>query len=59
LIKCRVVGPSGEARAVPAKFALDKTAPLQATLQTLLWLGALAIAAISAALLVATVFGAH
>jgi hypothetical protein len=59
LIKCRVVGPSGEARAVPAKSLLDKTAPLQATMQTLLWLGALAIAAVLAALLVATVFGAH
>jgi len=54
-----VAAPGGEARLVPAKFALDKTAPLQATLQTLLWLGALAIAAIVAALLVATVFGAH
>jgi hypothetical protein len=54
-----VVDPGGETRAVPAKFVLDKTAPLQATLQTLLWLGALAIAAILAALLVATVFGAH
>ncbi len=51
--------PSGEARAVPAKSLLEKTAPLQATMQTLLWLGALAIAAILAALLVATVFGAH
>jgi hypothetical protein len=59
LIKCRVADPGGEARLVPAKFALDKTAPLQATLQTLLWLGALAIAAILAALLVAAVFGAH
>jgi hypothetical protein len=54
-----VVAPDGEARAVPAKFALDKTAPLQATVQTLLWLGALTVAAILAALLVATVFGAH
>jgi hypothetical protein len=54
-----VVDPGGEPRAVSAKFALDKTAPLQATLQMLLWLGALAIAAIVAALLVATVFGAH
>jgi hypothetical protein len=54
-----VADPGGEPRAVPAKSVLDKTAPLQATLQTLLWLGALAIAAILAALLVATVFGAH
>jgi len=54
-----VVVPGGEARLVPAKFAIDKTAPLQATVQTVLWLGALALAAIVAALLVATVFGAH
>jgi hypothetical protein len=59
LIKCRVVEPGGEARAVPVKFVLEKTPPLQATLQTLLWLGALALAAVLAALLVATVFGAH
>jgi hypothetical protein len=54
-----VVAPGGESRAMPVKFVLEKTAPLQTTLQALLWVGALAIAAILAALLVATVFGAH
>jgi hypothetical protein len=54
-----VVAPRGESRAMPVKFVLEKTAPLQTTLQALLWVGALAVAAILAALLVATVFGAH
>ena len=49
---------------MPAKFALDKTAPLQTTplrttVQTLLWLGALVTSAIVAALLIVTVFGSH
>ena len=44
---------------MPAKFALDKTAPLQTTLQTLLWLGALIASAVIAALLIVTVFGSH
>jgi Mg/Co/Ni transporter MgtE len=44
---------------MPAKFALDKAAPLQTTLQTLLWLGVLVISAIVAALLIVTLFGSH
>jgi hypothetical protein len=51
--------PRGESRAMPVKFALDKTAPLQTTLQTLLWLGALVASAVIAALLIVTVFGSH
>jgi hypothetical protein len=42
---------------MPVKLVLDKAAPLQTTLQTLLWLGALVASAILAALLVVTVFG--
>jgi hypothetical protein len=44
---------------MPAKFALDKAAPLQTTLQMLLWLGALVASAVIAALLIVTVFGSH
>jgi hypothetical protein len=44
---------------MPVKFALDKTAPLQTTLQMLLWLGALVASAVIAALLIVTVFGSH
>ena len=44
---------------MPVKFALDKAAPLQTTLQTLLWLGALVASAVIAALLIVTVFGSH
>jgi hypothetical protein len=44
---------------MPAKFALAKTAPVQTTLQTLLWLGVLVSSAIVAALLIVTVFGSH
>ena len=52
-------GPRGESRPMPVKFVLDKTAPLQTTLQTLLWLGALVASAVLAALLIVTVFGSH
>jgi hypothetical protein len=44
---------------MPVKFVLEKTAPLQTTLRTLLWLGMLAASAVLAALLIATVFGSR
>ena len=49
----------GESRAVPVKFVLEKAAPIQTTLRTLLWLGALVAAAVLAALLVVAVFGSR
>jgi hypothetical protein len=52
-----VGGRRGESRAMHVKFVLDKTAPLQMTLQTLLWLGALVASAVIAALLIVTIFG--
>jgi hypothetical protein len=54
-----VVGPRGESRAMAVKFVLEKTAPLQTTLRTLLWLGVLVGSALLAALLIVTVFGSQ
>jgi hypothetical protein len=39
------------------KSALIKTAPLQTTMQTVIWLGALAGAAVVSALVVGVLFG--